>query len=211
PMAELTRQGIYKLSSRTDALGYSSLRNNLVLTLDLLSLSSWNELSVQRFERGDTLIQCLKHYLTLVLSSRHQVIMPEISVHCFCPTRASAIASRVEQLLQDLTQALFSLGQPQNTRYVIEIDNRYFVIHLSDGSPLFAGFETTDELLRHLQLPQRRYSPIKLDRYAFQNTDRKSTRLNSSHVKNSYAVFCLKKKNNHRLASDLVQLVAVVA
>src|SRR5690606_39478774 len=28
--------------------------------------------------------------------------------------------------------------------------------------------------------------------------DRKSTRLNSSHVKISYAVFCLKKKNNER-------------
>src|SRR5690606_41617250 len=28
----------------------------------------------------------------------------------------------------------------------------------------------------------------------FQRTDRKSTRLNSSHVKISYAVFCLKKK-----------------
>src|SRR5215813_15171292 len=27
--------------------------------------------------------------------------------------------------------------------------------------------------------------------------DRKSTRLNSSHVRSSYAVFCLKKKNNH--------------
>src|SRR5690606_39293805 len=27
--------------------------------------------------------------------------------------------------------------------------------------------------------------------------DRKSTRLNSSHVKISYAVFCLKKKNNN--------------
>src|SRR5437773_5050764 len=26
-------------------------------------------------------------------------------------------------------------------------------------------------------------------------TDRKSTRLNSSHITNSYAVFCLKKKN----------------
>src|SRR5690242_21207681 len=26
--------------------------------------------------------------------------------------------------------------------------------------------------------------------------DRKSTRLNSSHMSNSYAVFCLKKKNN---------------
>src|SRR5690606_40530575 len=29
------------------------------------------------------------------------------------------------------------------------------------------------------------------------NTDRKSTRLNSSHVKISYAVFCLKKEKNH--------------
>src|SRR5690606_42161316 len=29
---------------------------------------------------------------------------------------------------------------------------------------------------------------------AFQQSDRKSTRLNSSHVKISYAVFCLKKK-----------------
>src|SRR5690554_7475993 len=28
--------------------------------------------------------------------------------------------------------------------------------------------------------------------------DRKSTRLNSSHVRISYAVFCLKKKNNNR-------------
>src|SRR5690625_6505188 len=29
-------------------------------------------------------------------------------------------------------------------------------------------------------------------------SDRKSTRLNSSHVAISYAVFCLKKKNKHR-------------
>src|SRR5690606_40346473 len=29
--------------------------------------------------------------------------------------------------------------------------------------------------------------------------DRKSTRLNSSHVKNSYAVFCLKKKKDYKI------------
>src|SRR5690554_7573490 len=32
-------------------------------------------------------------------------------------------------------------------------------------------------------------------------TDRKSTRLNSSHVRTSYAVFCLKKKTGHRVRS----------
>src|SRR5690349_25135859 len=35
---------------------------------------------------------------------------------------------------------------------------------------------------------------------AIVNQDRKSTRLNSSHVEISYAVFCLKKKNPQRLA-----------
>src|SRR5690606_41294466 len=33
--------------------------------------------------------------------------------------------------------------------------------------------------------------------------DRKSTRLNSSHVKISYAVFCLKKKNKQTTKSDI--------
>src|SRR3989442_9418461 len=35
--------------------------------------------------------------------------------------------------------------------------------------------------------------------------DRKSTRLNSSHVRISYAVFCLKKKKKHRV-SPWIQL-----
>src|SRR5690606_40728553 len=41
------------------------------------------------------------------------------------------------------------------------------------------------------------------------NQDRKSTRLNSSHVKISYAVFCLKKKNadHHVVDGELVALL----
>src|SRR2546430_12671531 len=34
--------------------------------------------------------------------------------------------------------------------------------------------------------------------FTVKRTDRKSTRLNSSHSQISYAVFCLKKKKNHR-------------
>src|SRR5690606_41488581 len=47
---------------------------------------------------------------------------------------------------------------------------------------------------RSLTLPE----PTNIGRRIFEGAevllDRKSTRLNSSHVKNSYAVFCLKKK-----------------
>src|SRR5699024_12715788 len=37
------------------------------------------------------------------------------------------------------------------------------------------------------------------------DVDRKSTRLNSSHVSISYAVFCLKKKNKERYRLELCQ------
>src|SRR6266496_5520354 len=40
--------------------------------------------------------------------------------------------------------------------------------------------------------------------------DRKSTRLNSSHVESSYAVFCLKKKNDPRLVRRTTMVVAWV-
>src|SRR5258705_5890271 len=39
---------------------------------------------------------------------------------------------------------------------------------------------------------------LALDDYSRQALDRKSTRLNSSHLGISYAVFCLKKKNSKR-------------
>src|SRR5690625_510501 len=41
-----------------------------------------------------------------------------------------------------------------------------------------------------------------LDKVRFTNSDRKSTRLNSSHVAISYAVFCLKKKKRRRKTSN---------
>src|SRR5690606_40407985 len=43
--------------------------------------------------------------------------------------------------------------------------------------------------------PEGRITPECLGLWNDENEDRKSTRLNSSHVKISYAVFCLKKKN----------------
>src|SRR5258707_7587999 len=50
------------------------------------------------------------------------------------------------------------------------------------------------ESLEHLPLPPFAFIPRCTD--AEDGPDRKSTRLNSSHANISYAVFCLKKKNN---------------
>src|SRR5699024_11894097 len=41
--------------------------------------------------------------------------------------------------------------------------------------------------------------------------DRKSTRLNSSHVSISYAVFCLKKKSNSVIRSFIIRFITVLS
>src|SRR5438874_11556399 len=52
-----------------------------------------------------------------------------------------------------------------------------------------------------MSLPRGRYKTV-WTRLSKSEEDRKSTRLNSSHVEISYAVFCLKKKKNHKLKTN---------
>src|SRR5256885_12520613 len=71
---------------------------------------------------------------------------------------------------------------------------------------LFRSFQPPTGRDHH---PQCRYraSPVVADVPAWRIAalDRKSTRLNSSHLVISYAVFCLKKKKNNTTSSHLTQ------
>src|SRR5256885_12523446 len=60
-----------------------------------------------------------------------------------------------------------------------------------DRGPLRGGDPERGDLA-FLQVPDRG-----VERRHVEGRDRKSTRLNSSHLVISYAVFCLKKKRNH--------------
>src|SRR5690606_39298317 len=65
--------------------------------------------------------------------------------------------------------------------------SRYYVILLDINMPVLNGWQFLDAFKKIEPLQQHANFEIYIDR--------KSTRLNSSHVKISYAVFCLKKKN----------------
>src|SRR5688572_32443072 len=49
------------------------------------------------------------------------------------------------------------------------------------------------------------WKPYSQPNQVFENKDRKSTRLNSSHSQISYAVFCLKKKKKKKKTKHLTQ------
>src|SRR5256885_9679050 len=59
------------------------------------------------------------------------------------------------------------------------------------------GIGQAHDLCEHLQQVEHAHGLMAGEHHAFiAELDRKSTRLNSSHLVISYAVFCLKKKNN---------------
>src|SRR5882724_12520084 len=70
-----------------------------------------------------------------------------------------------------------------------------YTLSLHDALPICAGIEKARAAVH--------CPPADLRGDAGQGQDRKSTRLNSSHLGNSYAVFCLQKKRRHRLRRQL--------
>src|SRR5690625_5324955 len=82
---------------------------------------------------------------------------------------------------------------PVTDRGFIFGDGVYEVIRVIDGR-LFREKEHLDRLKEGLAGLQINVKPDQLQSLSKNMQDRKSTRLNSSHVAISYAVFCLKKK-----------------
>src|SRR3989442_12496849 len=72
-----------------------------------------------------------------------------------------------------------------------------YTLSLHDALPIYEG---TLLQLAKLNSPGKfHYKCLHYRHSVDELRDRKSTRLNSSHVRISYAVFCLKKKKTHRL------------
>src|SRR3712207_6966681 len=77
----------------------------------------------------------------------------------------------------------------------------YTTLFRSNGSVDMLRVSHFDERYRALPMPA---SPTVPGAAPTCRSDRKSTRLNSSHANISYAVFCLKKKKNKRRPPDLM-------
>src|SRR5690554_7474375 len=64
------------------------------------------------------------------------------------------------------------------------------------------GHQVGDEVLKKIAVALTQVVSRSTDFLARFGGDRKSTRLNSSHVRISYAVFCLKKKKSYKLSKS---------
>src|SRR5690606_41519966 len=100
-----------------------------------------------------------------------------------CYSAHAALHSLPTRRSSDLPPGDGSTGQRVRWRAVLAADSE---AHPQDGG-------RGDQSLRVQMIVG--ITRVRNEALILADTDRKSTRLNSSHVKISYAVFCLKKKN----------------
>ncbi|MFJ4193652.1 class I adenylate cyclase [Pseudomonas sp. NPDC089534] len=156
---------ILMTTERTDSLSYAGVRENLVLTLDQVTLNSWNEVLVNRFDGPHALLDCLRDYLNNLPAGAKQ---PTLRVRCFCHNRAQFIARRVEEIV-DTAQTL--LLSELNHRYLIQVQQHYHVLELVPGQVNHVALATLPALLDYLGEEQPRYSPLHLDPMALEDHD----------------------------------------
>ena len=165
PLRQFSQMNLHMTSERTDALGYSGVRENLILTLDQVTLNSWNELLVTRYDGPHALLDCLRDFLNNLPTNGR---LPNLRVRCFCRNRATAIAERVEELFRE---TLASFSGTQTNRYLLQIRQHYHVLELKPGQVSHTGLHNLPALVDYLGEELPGYSDLHVDRSALEGDD----------------------------------------
>ncbi|MEQ7918970.1 class I adenylate cyclase [Xanthomonas sp. WHRI 1810A] len=156
---------ILMTTERTDSLSYAGVRENLVLTFDQVTLNSWHEVLVNRFDGPHALLDCMAEVLNSFPQNRPA---PLVRVRCFCHNRAPAIAQRVEELINTAT---LLLKRKLNHRYLIQVQQHYHVLEIIPGQVSHVALNSLPALLDYLSEELPAYSPLHLDPQALDDSD----------------------------------------
>ncbi|MFC3851794.1 class I adenylate cyclase [Salinispirillum marinum] len=161
PMAKLSKRGLQKISSRVDSLDYSALGENLVRTLDVVSVSSWQEVICTRYDSQDALVQFLQALFSQL--RRQKGPLPDVDVVSYCASRAAATMKRVKELVHDMMRVFFGPEAKESTRYLIRIEQTFYLCQFHQDRFYAQPAPTVRHLYPLLAQEQPEFSPLVLD------------------------------------------------
>jgi adenylate cyclase, class 1 len=167
PQAELHKKGMQMLSNQRDALGYSGLKENLVLTVDLVQRNSWGEIVCRHFS-GDALVGSLLHYLRSLPPDK-KIAPPQLSIRCFSLGQGSLIEQRVLELWRAVIACFYSGTRARNPRFIFEMAEEYFLLQIVQQHAQVLKFKSYEKLLEKLAQPPLEFSPLVIDSYALRD------------------------------------------
>lgn len=163
PLHYLSARGLQKISARSNSLDFSALRENLVLSIDMVMVNTWGEVVIERFADQDAMIKALKSLVNRV-NKQTRSGLPIIETVCHNQTRPQAIAKRVKDLFDDALSALCSPTNPKNTRFVFNLSDACILFQYVNRVTNYQILQDLADLELQLGLEQAEYSPVVFDR-----------------------------------------------
>lgn len=146
-------------SIRDNILSYGGQHSNLTYSFDLLICTTWEELLTFRFNGPDALMQCICEYLRWAPLGESSG-PPKLNAFCYSSSYGPAITKRVEEVIQDLIGVYYGKKIHENTRYLIEVEDCYYILFNEEGHLRHKYVGSSAHLLRSLSKPNSKFSPV---------------------------------------------------
>lgn len=169
PLQNLANQGKYLISSHTNPLSYGGQGENLVVTLDLVLLTSWREVYSYRYTGIEGVMQCLCHYIRWGRLAEG-IAPPNPVTNSYATAYGLMVAKRVAQFFSDVILCFFGSDQGKNNRYLVGVEQGYFLFYLDNGIPQYQHLASYEKLMDYLEKPLKSYSTLILDQQTLQDT-----------------------------------------
>jgi len=159
PKASSIANGKHVSSVRDNVLSYGAQHSNLTYSFDLLICSTWEELLTFRFDGPDALLQCICEYLRWAPIGE-LAGPPKLNVYSFSSSYGPAISKRIEEVIQDIISVFYGKQTEENVRYLLEVEDCYYVLFNEEGHLRHKYIGSSAHLLRSLSKPNSKFSPV---------------------------------------------------
>ena len=162
------KDGSHISSERSDTFKYGSRHSNLMVTIDQILLTSWQEVLIFSYRGVSGLMDCLKEYMQWAPPSKGRR-PPSINASSFSSYRGISISKRVEQLFNAVYECFYSTRYASVTRFVLGVEWEYYILSLDEDNLKYHKVESQKELIKYLSIPQETYSQWIFDKETLEN------------------------------------------
>lgn len=157
----LAKRGLARVSQQNNALSYGGLQEDLVVSVDVVCVNTWQEVMVARFAQGQPLLAALR-YIMQQMPAAYAGSLPKVIPVASAEAHAGSLVQRVREVITDVLTCYYGARQP-DARYVIQSGTGYFVLSLENWQLRFVRCPDVVALYECLSKPQTRFSPLTVD------------------------------------------------
>ncbi|MCW8931816.1 MAG: class I adenylate cyclase [Gammaproteobacteria bacterium] len=167
PFLKYHSSGTQITTKQTNALNYSSMHENLLITIDQVLLTSWREVMTQHFEGETGLLECLCHYLKwnheTEIAQNSSIPKRPTLVCCFSSVRGDAISRCISELFNNVLDAFHGDDKAFNTRYLFSVEESFYILWQDESGTKYQKIPDQKELLRELSYPLAKFNSLTID------------------------------------------------